>query len=1403
MPINTDLNVSPYYDDFDANNQYYRILFRPSVPVQARELSQVQSILQHQIESFANWAFKNGDIVPNSGCAITDQPKVDFVRLSDYQANGFGYNALTLANLMVYSTTSNLHASVLYSSFGLEKNYPNTKVVYVNYENTGDNGEKLFSSGETLTFYYRNDQANVAAVVNAFSNSTGQNTTGFGHGITVSDGVVYLNGTFVQVLNRTWGLVKPFDTYAGNNIVGFQAVESIIDDTQDSALLDNALGYSNENAPGAHRLKIQPILTSLDPTTAAGTKDFVPIAVYQYGKLLTTQKSTDPFLAIKDILAKRTYEEAGNFVVKPFTMESVTVTGSPEIDAALTGNAFNVRISSGSGYAQGYEVSRDNTSYVQMRRGTDTKTVLNQSISFNYGNYYVVNELAGSFDFDKAQSVDLYDTPIKAVTTRAFNNLTASGSGSNTITNGSISSNKIGTALVKCFSYDSGMLGANTTQYILHVFNVQMKSGYNTNQVAAIFNNSGSVKGVADVAVPGIQKSSMRDQLYSFGVNGVKNLRDDANNINTEYTYRKKSSTTIDSYGQATVTLTTSSAGGTDILPYPVSVLTDTAAASFIMVVKQTTNSTSLGTCQVSSTNTDVTVTDSSKFKDNFRVGDLIKVGSNFRTITAIANNRFLSVDAVWPSTTSGSYYKMFQAGKVLPITQTFGGPISYVDVSNTTSFTVYTTEQPGAAGINVEIVYDVLRKHTSPASKVIKKDRFVKINITADNRKGPWCLGVSDIHRVKGIYGNLNGTYTMDNDITNYFTYDTGQKDTHYDLGYLYPKAGFSDSIANNILVHLDYFTTNVTGGVGFYTIESYPINDGEPGSVNAVSTGITGNGTSFNTSFIVGDIVQIGNELRTISNIANSTYMTVNSDFINSYVNASYFKYDTIQTKDVPLYVDESGKKIPLRDYVDFRPVATQTAIDTGFCDMTNGSQITTAIASASVNPSSTLSISAPGTGLNIPSYGKTLNSDYIYYLPRKDLVMIAADPNGLSDGVIKIKEGLPAINPQTPLYPDNAMVMSVVNIPPYPSLTSDQLDDFLAINKLSKSLIRDTSPSISSQIVSNRRYTMKDVGVLDNRITNLEYYQALSLLEKKAADMTVTDSNGLNRYKNGIFVENFNDFTKSDVSNHEFSLAIDATKARARPRITREIIDIEFTSTLSTNTVKTGRLVTLPYTETVFLSQPYATKYRSSAHVSLAWNGTCVLIPSYDNHNDYNNTGSISLNIDNATPWNQFAKSPFGSVWGDWKTTSSITTSTTNVGGVHGDGKQVNVDLGFIGGYIGASQQWADQAAVSKIQAMYGDQVQIAGLSVIHTGTYSDIRLKKNISRIGKLLNGLNLYRYRYLWSETFYVGVMAQEVEKIIPDAVVYDGNGYMKVNYAKVGIPFLTWGQWLTTNNSAV
>jgi Chaperone of endosialidase len=75
-------------------------------------------------------------------------------------------------------------------------------------------------------------------------------------------------------------------------------------------------------------------------------------------------------------------------------------------------------------------------------------------------------------------------------------------------------------------------------------------------------------------------------------------------------------------------------------------------------------------------------------------------------------------------------------------------------------------------------------------------------------------------------------------------------------------------------------------------------------------------------------------------------------------------------------------------------------------------------------------------------------------------------------------------------------------------------------------------------------------------------------------------------------------------------------------------------------------------------------------------------------------------------------------------------------------------------------------------------------------------SDLRLKRDVALVGRLDNGLGLYRYRYLWSDTVYVGVMAQEVALLRPDAIVRSrSDSYLRVDYARLGLKLMTLSDW--------
>ena len=155
MPQKTNLNVAPYYDDFAQDKNFYKVLFRPGYSIQARELTQLQSVLQNQIESFGKYAFKQGELViPGEVGLNTKLPFVKLSSVSEIPTNVNGqivdkkYDITQLKGQQLKGLTSCVIATVIEASIATDTA---ADVVFVNYTTSGDAGnEDTFRQGETL-----------------------------------------------------------------------------------------------------------------------------------------------------------------------------------------------------------------------------------------------------------------------------------------------------------------------------------------------------------------------------------------------------------------------------------------------------------------------------------------------------------------------------------------------------------------------------------------------------------------------------------------------------------------------------------------------------------------------------------------------------------------------------------------------------------------------------------------------------------------------------------------------------------------------------------------------------------------------------------------------------------------------------------------------------------------------------------------------------------------------------------------------------------------------------------------------------------------------------------------------------------------------------------------------------
>jgi hypothetical protein len=215
-------------------------------------------------------------------------------------------------------------------------------------------------------------------------------------------------------------------------------------------------------------------------------------------------------------------------------------------------------------------------------------------------------------------------------------------------------------------------------------------------------------------------------------------------------------------------------------------------------------------------------------------------------------------------------------------------------------------------------------------------------------------------------------------------------------------------------------------------------------------------------------------------------------------------------------------------------------------------------------------------------------------------------------------------------------------------------------------------------------NKRYTMRDIGRLEKRIENVEYYTQLSLLESNAQSLQIQDAEGFDRFKNGFIVDNFTGHGIGDVGNLDYKVSMDMANGLMRPMFNEESVqlieaDEDGTSIVSAdrtaaNYQKTGGLITLPYTETTVVDQPYASKYVNvNPYNIFTWTGSITLNPPGDEWKEtervpdllVNEQGSFDTMVTSLGNPN-LASVEIGTVWNEWQDFWAGTPVETTVTG-----------------------------------------------------------------------------------------------------------------------------------------
>lgn len=830
MAIETNLNQSPYFDDFSEDKNFHRVLFRPGYSVQARELTQLQSILQNQIERFANEVMIDGTIVTGGGL-VTDV--TNYVKLRDKDANNRVlllsdfFSGGAIANLTITGATSGMTAKLVQAVEGSEAAAPNYLTLYCHYTNSGSNNTtKAFIDNEELDFKWSANSAH-----KFFANTLVSGSTGKSLKANISDGICYHKGHFIRIPPQS--VIVGKYTVTPNAYIGLTTTESLIDSNQDSSLLDNATGATNYAAPGANRLKIYPTLSVKD-YGYANTESYFTIAVVESGSIV--QRNTDTIYSdIGKFVAERMYDAHGNFVVQPFNLrirEHLKKTNSlGRYAAADGGDATKLvcEVEKGTGYVNGDKIQLQASRFLDVDKATDYIVRDALVVGQAFGNYVNVQEAVGGWDFQGLRSISLYNAGQQAITNKNMGAQAPAGTA-------------IGTARIRGFQWDSGTPGTWNGRFRLYIFDVSMNAGYSFADVRAIRQENGTYDSMADIVLEAngsakIQEPNLNTMVFPLGQRAAKTLRDASNNNDNQFVFRTERGATFSTSGQATVVLSANAAhtGGTESIYDTGSPLTNVDERNVLVVAKtaaetapHTGTITGISGNTVSGSGTDFTAT--------YQVGDFISVGGNSpERITEISGTTTLKI-ANSVSTQTGAHKTVFPVGYVFDTSS--NGTIT----STTSSMTINLQQANLASTFSASVYLNVLRSSATQTAKVVNKSKYVHINTGSHSasKNGPWSLGVSDAFKIEAVYSGTNTSVTSsDNDVTTNFELDTGMKDAMYDTSYLRLKADSTfDATNKGLLVKFSYFGRDRTQGIGYLSVDSYPQDNANTANTTAVTT-------------------------------------------------------------------------------------------------------------------------------------------------------------------------------------------------------------------------------------------------------------------------------------------------------------------------------------------------------------------------------------------------------------------------------------------------------------------------------------------------------------------------------------------------------------------------------------
>lgn len=389
-----NLNVSPYFDDYDPKKDYLRVLFRPGFAVQSRELSQLQTITQNQIQRFGDHVFKDGSRV-NEGnihvnfdvhamTLISGAGNVNFP-LSGADTGTIEGNIGNFSETLITNQAGDVQAKVIKTPTGITES-STSGTIFFTYITS-----KKFSDSDEGYIYSKtaDNPGTTSSFVNVFSKVSPATVA------TIKNGVYYIDGFFTRVNEQN--VVVSSTTNTPTAAVGFSITSKAITANDDATLFDNARGSTNEGAPGANRLQnsISVLIKSTldqgsDPTFYKQIEINNGVIVGDTERAIKGRSNSQnpQYNFLGDELAKRRAEESGSYYVKKF-LPKIRENQWDDSDR------FGVSFSPGIAYVDGYRLETNAPRDIYISRNTDAKKEFNSKLAIKGAPYVDVKNMSG------------------------------------------------------------------------------------------------------------------------------------------------------------------------------------------------------------------------------------------------------------------------------------------------------------------------------------------------------------------------------------------------------------------------------------------------------------------------------------------------------------------------------------------------------------------------------------------------------------------------------------------------------------------------------------------------------------------------------------------------------------------------------------------------------------------------------------------------------------------------------------------------------------------------------------------------------------------------------------------------------------------------------------------------